>query len=68
VLAVGASRIGAGQEKESGRLVNHDSPDVGASFGDAGAILDFELKTDQVRHLRTESGRVVLALAALCKS
>jgi hypothetical protein len=68
VFAVCASGIRAWQEEQRWGVVDDDPPDVRASFGDARAILDLELETDQVRHFFTKPRCVVFASASLRKS
>jgi hypothetical protein len=65
VPTVVASRLAAREEEQSWRAVDHDAPDVFASFGDTRTILNVKLEIREIRHLLPKSRRIVLAPTSL---
>src|ERR1700733_8749152 len=68
MLTIGALRISARPQKQSGRVVDHYATSMRASFAHSGAIIDVELEADQVWHFHAEPRRVVLTPTPLGES
>jgi hypothetical protein len=64
VLAVDAARIATRNEKERGRLFDHNAPNVSVP-ANASPILDVQAEAEQIGHLLSKPGRIVLTASSL---